>query len=194
MRLLPSSEYGPAARITDADAFWILETLLTSGRTSRKDLSEMLYIGEGSIRKTISLLKECGLVEVYQTGMVLSNAGRELLDRIPVIPIDLRIKGSVVGEEQSAVVVKGVSKLIHNGQEQRDAGIRNGSLGCTTVLYRDGKLMIPPDWNLDEKSPQISNTIRKMRLFTEDDAIIIGGADSVRNAKNAAVSAALELI
>ncbi len=117
-----------------------------------------------------------------------------MLSRIPIIPVDLDVPGSVVGECRSAVVVKDAGPKITSGQAQRDAGIRIGSEGCTTLVYRDGRLMIPPDWDVDANDTMAALKIRRVKEFGPDDAAIIGCGDTMRIARNAAVTAALELI
>ena len=57
------------------------------------------------------------------------------------------------GACQQGVLVLGGAEKVVNGMEQRDAGIKVGADGCTTIVIRDGVLMIPPDWNMDEKTP-----------------------------------------
>ncbi|MDO5852660.1 MAG: hypothetical protein Q4Q62_01085 [Thermoplasmata archaeon] len=194
MRLMPVNNTGPPARVTDADVYWMLRALEDDNRLGRKRLSEIMDLGEGSTRRALDILRDCGFVEIYQTGIVISQSGREFLESIPIVPVQIEVPGSVIGEFQESVLVKGASEMVRNGQSQRDAGIKIGSLGCTTIVYRDGALMIPPDWNLDEKSPKEAEMIRKVKEFTPDDVVIIGGADNLRLAMNAAVSAALELI
>ncbi len=108
--------------------------------------------------------------------------------------MDIDIPESVVGEFRQSVIVKGAGFRITSGQAQRDAGIRAGSEGCTTLVYRNGKLMIPPDWDIDVKDPMAALKIRKIKEFGPDDAAIIGCGDSIRKARNAAATAALELI
>ena len=53
--------------------------------------------------------------------------------------------------------------------------------------------MMPPDWNLDEKNPEMAKMIREETGITADDVLIIGGAEDKCNAVEAAVSAALDL-
>ena len=53
--------------------------------------------------------------------------------------------------------------------------------------------MIPPDWNLDEKDPEVAYKIRKETGITQSDALIIGGGDTHVSAVEAAVSAALNM-
>lgn len=54
--------------------------------------------------------------------------------------------------------------------------------------------MIPPDWNLDERSPASAKRIRELKIMENGDALIIGNADDRHGAINAAVNAAFELI
>lgn len=194
MKLLPCYANGPVTRTTDADVFWILHYLSGSERIGRKKLADTLDIGEGSMRNVMKVLNECGLVEIFQTGIIISEAGRELLAKIPIIPIDVKVPGSVIGKYQESIIVKDVGYKISNGWAQRDVGVRTGSLGCTTIVHRDGNLMIPPDWNLDIKAPMQAKQIRSVKEFTPSDAIIIGDANDAHTARNAAVTAALDII
>ena len=78
--------------------------------------------------------------------------------------------------------------------QQRDAGIKAGAEGCTTIVIRDGKLMIPPDWNMDEQTPELASKIRKDTGITADDVIIVGGGSSKIAAVEAVLNAAFELV
>lgn len=194
LKLREKTKIGSAARFSDADIFWMLSLMSDSRRMGRRELSEATGMGEGSVRNILSLLKESRLVDFYQTGTVISALGAELLSKIPVVPVSVAVPGSVVGTCHWNVVVKGVSDKIRVGREQRDAALRAGAIGCTTIVYRDGRLMVPPDWVLDDRSPESAAAIRALSAMTEADVLIIGSGDTVREAVNAAVSAAFELL
>ena len=51
--------------------------------------------------------------------------------------------------------------------------------------------MIPPDWNMDEKTPDLAYKIRKEIGLTQSDALIIGGGENQTVATEAALTAAL---
>ena len=51
--------------------------------------------------------------------------------------------------------------------------------------------MIPPDWNMDEKTPELAYKIRKEIGMTQSDALIIGGGETQALATEAAITAAL---
>ena len=99
----------------------------------------------------------------------------------------------MVGKFQQAVLVLGGADKVNNGMEQRDMGIKVGGAGCTTIVIRDGNLMVPPDWNIDEKDPELAYKIRKDSGITQSDALVVGGADSRTSAVEAAVTAALSM-
>ena len=83
--------------------------------------------------------------------------------------------------------------MIDKGVEQRDSGLKGGGDGCTTIVCRDGRLILPPDWNIDEKSPDMASRIRSYGI-AEGDIELIGGSNTgVREAANAANTAVLEL-
>ncbi len=192
MKIIDEPQFGPMFRFNDANVYWSLHVLSSGKSMGRKRLAQEVGIGEGSMRRIIDTLKEWDFIFIKQTGITITSAGLEFLRQIPIRPVDIKVPESVMGDFQQAVIVLGAADKVKNGMEQRDVGVKMGAQGCTTILIRDGKLMVPPDWNLDEKSPAIAKTIRDTGL-TPNDALIIGGADNICSAVEAAVSAALEL-
>lgn len=74
MRILPLYNTGPASTTTDADLYWILQTLC-GRRIGRKNLASYLGMGEGCLRRPVEMLRGCGFVEIYRTGILLSPTG-----------------------------------------------------------------------------------------------------------------------
>ncbi len=93
LRLKEKTRIGSEARYSDADIYWALVLLSRGKRMGRRELSDEMGIGEGSIRSVMSILKESRLVEVYQTGAVITELGTALLERIPVIPVSVMVPG-----------------------------------------------------------------------------------------------------
>jgi len=187
-------QFGPMFRFNDASIYWALHLLSDGRRVGRKKLAEVVGIGEGSMRRIIDTLKERNLILVKQTGITITKAGQAFLSQIPIRVVDVELGESAVGEYSQGVLVMGVAEKVHNGMQQRDAGIKVGATGCTTVVIRDGTLMIPPDWNIDEKNPDLAYRIRKGTGITQNDVIIVGSADKRHLAVEAAINAAFELI
>ena len=193
MRIIDTPQYGPMFRFTDANVYWALHILSDGKRMGRKRLSDEIGVGEGSMRRILETLRQWEMITIKQTGITITRSGLGFLSEIPVRVVDIDLKDAIVGDYSQAVVVYGVGKKIENGMQQRDAGIKVGATGCTTLVIRDGVLMIPPDWNLDKERPETASKIREITNITEDDAIIVGSAYDQHTAVVAALTAAFEL-
>lgn len=193
MKIIDEPQYGPMFRFNDANVYWALYVLSDGKRMGRKRLAEEVGVGEGSMRRIIDTLKEWGFILIKQTGITITKAGQAFLNQLPIRPVSVNLGEAVVGEYQQAVLVLGVANKVVNGMEQRDMGIKVGGAGCTTIVIRDGNLMVPPDWNIDEKDPELAYKIRKDSGITQSDALVVGGADSRTSAVEAAVTAALSM-
>ncbi len=193
MKIIDEPQYGPMFRFNDANVYWALYVLSDGKRMGRKRLAEEVGVGEGSMRRIIDTLKEWGFILIKQTGITITKAGQAFLNQLPIRPVSVNLGEAVVGEYQQAVLVLGAANKVVNGMEQRDMGIKVGGAGCTTIVIRDGNLMVPPDWNIDEKDPDLAYKIRKDSGITQSDALVVGGADSRTSAVEAAVTAALSM-
>lgn len=193
MKIIDVPRYGPMFRFSDANVYWMLYLLSNGIRIGRKRLSEEVGVGEGSMRSIIDALREKEFISVKQTGITITTAGLTFLDNIPIRVIDIDIGSSVEGKYTQSLMVTGVSDKVYNGMQQRDAGIKAGATGCTTLVIREGILSIPPDWNVDIENPKLAKYIREDLEMTEKDIIIVGGGETKISAIEAAVTAALEL-
>ena len=191
MKIIDEPQFGPMFRFNDANVYWALHILSDGRRMGRKRLADEVGVGEGSMRRIIDTLKEWDFINIKQTGITITKAGLSFLEQIPIKPVDIFVEGSVAGACQQGVLVLGGADKVVNGMEQRDAGIKVGADGCTTIVIRDGVLMIPPDWNMDEKTPELAYKIRKEIGLTQSDALIIGGGENQSVATEAALTAAL---
>ena len=193
MRIIDTPQYGPMFRFTDANVYWALYVLSDGKRMGRKKLADEIGVGEGSMRRILETLRQWEMITIKQTGITITRSGLGFLAEIPIKVVDLDLKDAIVGTYGQAVVVYGVGKKIENGMQQRDAGIKAGATGCTTLVIRNGALMVPPDWNMDEKNPAVAARVREVTNITEDDAIIVGSAYDQHTAIVAALTAAFEL-
>ncbi len=191
MKIIDEPQFGPMFRFNDANVYWSLHLLSDGRRMGRKRLADEVGVGEGSMRRIIDTLKEWDFINIKQTGITITKAGISFLEQLPLRPVNIFVEGSVAGACQQGVLVLGGADKVVNGMEQRDAGIKVGADGCTTIVIRDGVLMIPPDWNMDEKTPELAYKIRKEIGMTQSDALIIGGGETQALATEAAITAAL---
>ena len=193
MNIIDEPQFGPMFRFNDANVYWSLHLLSDGRRMGRKRLADEVGVGEGSMRRIIDTLKEWDFINIKQTGITITKAGLSFLDQLPLRPVNIFVEGSVAGACQQGVLVLGGADKVVNGMEQRDAGIKVGADGCTTIVIRDGILMIPPDWNMDDKTPELAYKIRKEIGMTQSDALIIGGGETQALATEAAITAALQM-
>ena len=134
------------------------------------------------------------MVTVYQTGVLITDNGVRFLESIPIRPVKLNRTDSVMGECQAGVLVMGAADKIDRGVEQRNDGIKKGAYGCTSIVIREGRMMVPPDWDLDANSPDFAKEIRDVTKMTNSDALIISGGADDRSAVSGALFAAFNLI
>ena len=193
-----ADRYAPS-RVLSFDMVHVFKTLQLiqeNGHVSREKLCEDLGLGEGTIKTLVRHLKMQNLIESTNAGTTMTKKGNsffsELLSSIPS-EISLSKCPITLGKFNYAVLVKQMSSMIKDGIAQRDAAIRMGASGATTLLFKDNKFLIPQtkfDSLKDEH--QLSEQMIK-NLHPQDGDVIIIGSDnySRMKAEFAAKSAAL---
>ncbi|MFN4336886.1 MAG: DUF4443 domain-containing protein [Candidatus Nitrosocaldus sp.] len=190
------SRYAPSRMLSFNIAHIIIALQLMGrlGRVSRALLMRELMLGEGSIKTLIKHMKMYSLLESSRRGTVLSKKGKELYNSISrIIVAETRIpKCSIaVGESNYAVMIRGIADAIRSGVEQRDAAIKVGAVGATTLVYKDSRLMMPGSSNsLYVREQGVMDALQNLKP-EEGDVIIIGSASSMNVAELAAYFAAL---
>ena len=196
LKILNTSVHGLS--YGDGEIMFVMEklavALLEGRKMARKSISMETGIGEGTVRTILGRLDAMGLLDIEHQGVTLSTTGSEFLKRIGVKLMDLEHTSSAIGTYQVSVLLRGKAHMIDKGVEQRDSGLKGGGDGCTTIVCKDGELILPPDWNIDEKSPDMASRIRSYGI-ADGDVVLIGGSNTgVREAANAANNAVLELM
>jgi hypothetical protein len=194
MRLVDLPKYGPLHRFADQHVYRALQSLADGRRRGRKQLAAAVGIGEGSMRTIVEFLREKGMIDVRQTGVKISSRGLDYLHHLPIRSERLEPSDISVGTMNAAVQVKGRSAKISLGIEQRDEAIKAGADGATTVLVVGGKLIVPPDYSLDDEKPEIARALRDSFDLDEGDVVIIGTATDFDRAEDGALAAAFQLI
>ncbi|MGQ9543033.1 MAG: DUF4443 domain-containing protein [Candidatus Bathyarchaeia archaeon] len=173
---------GPKPSFSKYDLLRALEVMYRSGPIGRKMLADTLHLGEGSVRTIIKYLRQASLVKEYRSGCELTDKGRAVTERIgKIIVKQVRLpKNTMVsGEYVYGVLVKGLASKVRNGLEQRDAAVKVGANGATTIICRGSHLVIPPE---AEPPPDGWGRMAEMiyRKFEpqDSDVIIVSGADS----------------
>ncbi len=194
MKLLDLPKYGPLHRFADYHVYRTLLALADGRRRGRKQLAEAVGLGEGSMRTIVEYLRDKGFVDIKQTGIKISSRGTEFVKQMPVKLERLEPSSISLGTRNVAVQVRGKAKRIGLGIEQRDAAIKAGADGATTIIVAGGKLVIPPDYYVDSETPDIAYDLRRHFALNEGDVIIIGTAPTYDRAEDGALAAAFELV
>lgn len=191
------SRYAPS-RTLSFDLVHVFKALqlMINNYASRALLVKELGLGEGSVRTLIKHMKMYGLVETSKKGTKLTETGRSIYQEISSIIInecELPSSSVTVGRFNYAILLKCFSKAIRFGVEQRDAAIKIGALGATTLIYKNKKFVMPTQ--TQDSSPDDPIRSLLMNLKPNDgDVIIIGSANDKLSAELAAKNAGLMTI
>jgi hypothetical protein len=194
MRLVDLPKYGPVHRFADYHVYSVLSILSDRKRRGRKQLAEIVGVGEGSMRTILGWMREKGLASVKQTGVRITNTGLEFFSRLPVHVRNMESSDISVGSCNVAVLVSGRKEEVGSGIEQRDAAIKAGADGATTIVVKGGRLIVPTDYDLDKEDSDLASSIRDLFELKDGDVIIVGSATSRKIAEEGALAAALELL
>jgi len=184
---------GRTPAYTSAQVLKAIELISGSG-IGRQQLAGKLGIGEGSARTIVKRLTADGLISTTRGGMALTKKGERLIEDIhdKITGSELKLTGVTVGSSDYAVLVRGSSRCVRNGVEQRDSALIAGAKGATTLIFEGGRFRMPgvevaPESGL---SRQLTATFRP----EDGDVVIIGTADESIAAEIGAKSSALELL
>jgi hypothetical protein len=203
-----ASRYAPSRMLSFelVHIFKVFQLLNKNKHVSRSLLCQELLLGEGSVRTLIKHLKMQDFIDSTNQGTVLTEKGKIFsTSLVQSIPAESEIPqcSIALGKFNYAILLKQASFAIKSGLEQRDASIKVGALGATTLLYKDYKFIMPGtmtfilDRNDDfiEKKEGISNIAKFLidRLHPKNDDVIIIGSDddNLRTAEFGAKNAAL---
>jgi len=179
--------------------FKTLQLIQERGHVSRDALCEELELGEGTIKTLVRHLKMQNLIESTNAGTKMTKKGNlffsELSDSMPS-EISLSKCAITLGKHNYAVLVKQMSSAVKSGIEQRDAAIKMGASGATTLLFKDNKFLIPRiNFDALKDEHQLSEQLIENLNPQDGDVLIIGSDNrSKKIAEFAAKSAALVTI
>ena len=180
---------GRAPDYTPAHLLYAL-SLLSERRIGRKNLSEELRVGEGTVRTIISRLSDEGLIVVSRPGISLTPRGVSFLERVlnRLCWYEYPSTDLTVAESNCIVLISGASGGIRYGVEQRDQALIHGAVGATTLIMVEGRWLMP---GTNEK---VEITLPDAMVSKDGDVVIIGSGDDKFTARLGALSAALQVL
>jgi hypothetical protein len=191
---IPASRSGPAPRFARFHVWKALRAIGRQGPIGRQRLSNILGLGEGSARTIVNFLVERGLVRADEAGMRLTAKGEREVLAAGFSMATVNARGLCVGECDVAVLVRGRADRVKDGLRQRDEAVKAGAAGATTLVFRGGRMLMPPETDMDTGYPQLARQVRAAFELREGDVIVIGSAGDLRAAEDGALAAAVDLL
>ena len=168
----------------------ILRCLLKIDKpVSRSRLSEILDLGEGTIRSILDILKNKDFLESDKKGHFLSSnknsVVKKIKDNIIIKKVDLKLFPG----KKIAVQIKSPEK-VDKAHVLRDIAVKNGAEGAVILKYNknEGKLKI-----FDTECEEDFGEIETKFSLSNEDLLIIAYAGSYRLAEHGALAVAVEL-
>ncbi|GAB6134637.1 DUF4443 domain-containing protein [Thermococcus prieurii] len=178
---------GAYPEFTIEDAVAVL--FLMKNPVGRKTISELLGIGEGSVRTLLRKLSWKKLIESSQRGHTLSEKGRELVERLSRAFSEVHTVGRVEGFPAYALIVKDPPEF--KSIELRDEAIRFFAKGAMILVVKNGEIVFPEDGRpLRETMPELAE---KLSVLGPDDGDMVvvtwaeNPADAMKSAYHVAV-------
>jgi len=196
--LLEEKAPGPYPSFSVFHLIKSLELVAKARQVGRGKLSEDLKIGEGVTRTLIERLKTADLIAVSKKGCSLTKKGNKLWNEFEsVFPqkINLEKNELALADCNVAVLVKGGADRVRTGVEQRDAAVIAGAKGAATLVFKGKKLVMPNiSEDVSHDFPKAFRQITAILKLEENDAVVIGSADTWSKAEFGALAAAWTLI
>ncbi len=183
---------GPVPKFNDYHIWKAVECLDKSEPVGRKRLSQLLNIGEGSTRTILSQLQDHGMITIGKSGILLTEYGIDFKESYHMDVAEVAISDLTIGDKDCAVRVPRRSSNVSYGCEERDAAIKSGATGATTLIYSGGNLIFPgSDYPVED---EIASKVLSLFKLNDDDVIIIGTGPTREVAEVGAVTAGLTIM
>jgi predicted transcriptional regulator len=189
---------GPAPAFNEAHVVKALEIIGKYEPVGRIKLSKKVGLGEGTTRTLLKHLKTEGVTQSSRNGISFSGEGQKLFsDLRSQLSESVEVPSSplTIGAFNIAVLVRDAAPAIGSGMEQRDAAIKIGALGATTLVFSSSKLALPHgEENLSESMPELHDKLVDAFNPEENDVIIVGSGANRDLAEIGAKMAAIKLL
>ena len=197
-KLSPQKVIGPSPAFTVFDALKMLETIAESGPIGRSSLSKRLELGEGTTRTLLMRLKKARLLTISRRGCALTEKGKEVwIQFTTLIPATLRIEDNelTLAVHSMVALVKNQALKVNKGIEQRDAAVRVGASGATTLIFHNGRLILPTvSEDVSKDYPRAFSQIMQLLKPMENDVVIMSCGAIFRAAEYGVLAASWTLL
>ncbi|NJE09481.1 DUF4443 domain-containing protein [Thermococcus sp. MAR1] len=181
---------GAYPEFTFEDAVAVL--FMLQNPTGRKAISDVLDLGEGSVRTLLKKLAALEVISSTQRGHSLNEKGMELLEEISKHFSEVHRIGEVEGYPAFALTVKDAGEF--KSIELRDEAIRFFAKGAMILAVRDGEPVFPEDGRpLSETMPELAEKVKGAFRLEDGDLVVVTWAEKEDDAMKSAYHVALTL-
>jgi len=188
---------GPAPTFSVFHVLRVIE-IVAENPVGRGKLAEKLKVGEGAVRTIVNRLKKAGLLLTSKAGCKLTVKGLRLWREYKKIfekKVEIKEAKLMSTPYNFAILAKNCGDKVKSGMEQRDAAVRVGAKGATTIVFKGGRLIVPSvSDNFSRDYPSTAEKLTALLKPEENDVIVIVGADTLYMAEYGAVAAAWTLL
>ncbi|NWF87466.1 DUF4443 domain-containing protein [Candidatus Bathyarchaeota archaeon] len=172
--------------------------LISEKPIGRTKLAENLVVGEGTTRTIIDRLKEASLIRTSKAGCALTKKGIKFWQEYKSVfekKVEIGQNELTLANFSFAILVKNCAHKVRSGLEQRDAAVMTGAKGATTIMRKNGCLIIPSvSENVVKDFPKAASQAIRLLHPKENDVAIIVSADTLAKAEYGALAAAWTLL
>lgn len=188
------ARFGPKRRFNQYH-IWKALYSLSRRKLGRKRLSEIVGVGEGSVRSIVSILLQENLISIRPSGMFITPQGKKHLEEISLRSVHIPDNPLIPGINNTGFLVKGKGSRVGSGLELRDIAVRHGAMGVTSIIQKKGRLTLAPDFDIEDAYPEVAALLRELFPgMKRRDAIIVASALSPEEAEEGGFFAALSLV
>jgi len=156
----------------------VLLTIRYCGRAGRYQLSELLGLGEGKIRRILNKLKSEDLIEVKRGGSKLTEKGEKAIEEALA---KMRVKKAIFFrgleddlKDKLLVCFQLKSVELGNIIELRDIAVREGAEGALIGVVKNREIFLPPDLGfLSKYFPKMWKYLKKSLIFEPSDVVVL---------------------
>ncbi|MFQ6011633.1 MAG: DUF4443 domain-containing protein [Nitrososphaerales archaeon] len=160
----------------------------------REKLAKNLGIGNGAVRTLIKRLERLGLLEKGPHGCRLTKKGQGVFGILKTKLMVGEISGGPLSTDRytKTLLIRGGANSVKMGLEQRDAAIREGATGATSLIFDSGRFVIPGgSKDCEQDFPSLLwQKLRKSLRPVDGDLIIVCSGRSKQISTRGAYSVA----
>ncbi len=197
-----ASRYAPSRILSYniAHAAIAIQLIGKNGIVSRSLLCKELALGEGSVKTLIKHMKMYGVIITSRAGTRLNSNGKEIYNYITqAMPREISVPQCSIAIGKANYAVRVDSRYIRNrigkGIEQRDAAVKVGAIGTTTLVYTSSKFIMPNvNYDVLANEGEVRTMLLEELVPNDGDVILIGSADDIKVAEIATKYAILSTL